>query len=71
MSVRKKRDGVRSMYVVYIVPILVYTFAKREMKFTRRKTGLTVTPHSDGSNGWERLLRFVGTYNDGYSMIAR
>ena len=51
--------------------ILVYTFAKREMKFTRRKTGLTLTPHSDGSSGWARLLRFVGTYNDGYSMIAR
>lgn len=51
--------------------ILVYTFAKREMKFTRRKTGLTLTPHSDGTSGWAKLLKFVGQYNDGYTMIAR
>lgn len=31
--------------------ILKYTFAKREMKFTSRKTGLTLTPHSDGTSG--------------------
>ena len=51
--------------------ILVYTFAKREMKFTRKKTGLTMTPHNDGSNGWNKLLKFVGTYNEGYSIVAR
>lgn len=51
--------------------ILVYTFAKREMKFTRKKTGLTMTPHNDGSTGWNKLLKFVGTYNEGYSIVAR
>ena len=70
-------DAIPETLAPFVLPkdmsnvILVYTFSKRELRFTRKKVGLTMTPHNDGTTGWSRILKFVGTYNEGYSILAR
>lgn len=51
--------------------ILVYNLANRTISFTNKKSGLTIKPYDNETDGWSKLLSLIGKFNAGFMKFAR
>lgn len=43
--------------------ILVYNLSRRTMNYKNKRTGLSIKPDDNGTDGWRKVLRIIGIFH--------